>query len=81
MTVAGDPPRFVAPLPDVVTTRGGEYLWMPGLAALRTLGADDSPTSLRSAADDRGQRLGLQGGVGELLGPLRGGDERGRAGG
>ncbi|HEY2303356.1 MAG TPA: hypothetical protein VGH66_15755, partial [Acidimicrobiales bacterium] len=42
MTVAGDPPRFVAPLPDVVTTRGGEYLWMPGLAALRTLGADDA---------------------------------------
>ena len=46
MTVAGAPPRFVAPLPDVVTTRGGEYLWMPGLAALRTLGADD-PISAR----------------------------------
>jgi Dyp-type peroxidase family len=43
MTVPGTPPRFVAPLPDLVTTKGGEYLWMPGLATLRALGQADSP--------------------------------------
>jgi Dyp-type peroxidase family len=37
MTVPGAPPRLVAPLPSLVTTKGGEYLWMPGLAALRTI--------------------------------------------
>jgi Dyp-type peroxidase family len=41
MTVPGGPPRFVAPLPAVVTTKGGEYLWMPGLSVLRRLGAGD----------------------------------------
>jgi Dyp-type peroxidase family len=51
MTVPGSPPRFVAPLPNLVTTKGGEYLWMPGLAALRDLGAADSP--LMSGAGDR----------------------------
>jgi Dyp-type peroxidase family len=39
MTIAGAPPRFVSPLPRLVTTRGGEYVWMPGLAALRALGS------------------------------------------
>jgi Dyp-type peroxidase family len=37
MTVQGDPPFFVAPQPSFVTTRGGEYLFVPGLAALRTI--------------------------------------------
>ena len=37
MIVPGGPPRFVAPLPSLVTTKGGEYLWMPGLAALRAI--------------------------------------------
>jgi hypothetical protein len=37
MTVQGDPPFFVAPQPSFVTTRGGEYLFVPGLAALRAI--------------------------------------------
>jgi Dyp-type peroxidase family len=37
MTVPGHPPRFLAPQAQLVTTRGGEYLFVPGLAALRAL--------------------------------------------
>jgi Dyp-type peroxidase family len=42
MTVQGDPPFMLAPQPAFVNTRGGEYLFVPGLAALRFLagGAD-----------------------------------------
>jgi Dyp-type peroxidase family len=39
MTIPGSPPHFVAPLRQLVTTRGGEYVWMPGLAALRAIGS------------------------------------------
>jgi Dyp-type peroxidase family len=37
MTVQGDPPFFLAPQPSFVTTRGGEYLFVPGLAALAAI--------------------------------------------
>jgi Dyp-type peroxidase family len=37
MTVQGDPPFFLSPQPSFVTTRGGEYLFVPGLTALRFL--------------------------------------------
>ena len=37
MTIPGSPPRFVAPLARYVTTRGGEYLFVPGLSGLRWL--------------------------------------------
>ena len=37
LTIGGEPPRFLHPLPDVVTTRGGEYFWVPSMAALRAL--------------------------------------------
>ena len=37
MTVQGDPPFMLSPQGPFVTTRGGEYLFMPGLAALRAL--------------------------------------------
>ncbi len=37
MTVQGDPPFMLSPQPSFVTTRGGEYLFVPGLAALRFL--------------------------------------------
>ena len=40
-TIPGKTPKFVHPLPDLVTTRGGEYLWVPSMAALRLL-ADGS---------------------------------------
>jgi hypothetical protein len=39
MTVQGRPPRFLAPQEQLVTTRGGEYLFVPGIAALRSLAA------------------------------------------
>jgi Dyp-type peroxidase family len=37
MTVQGNPPFMLGPQGPFVTTRGGEYLFMPGIAALRAL--------------------------------------------
>lgn len=34
MTIQGQPPRFLYPLPQVVTTRGGEYFFLPSLTGL-----------------------------------------------
>jgi hypothetical protein len=39
MSVEGDPPFFLAPAASFVTTRGGEYLFAPGIRALRALAA------------------------------------------
>ena len=39
MTVPGRPPRFLAPQRQLVTMRGGEYLFVPGRTALRQLAA------------------------------------------
>jgi hypothetical protein len=37
MTLPGAPPHFLSPLPEVVSTRGGGYFLLPGLAGLRAL--------------------------------------------
>jgi len=37
MTIQGSPPLFLAPQPTFVTTRGGDYLFVPGLRTLRAL--------------------------------------------
>ena len=37
MTVQGDPPFFLGPQAPFVLTRGGEYLFAPGIAALGAL--------------------------------------------
>jgi Dyp-type peroxidase family len=39
MTVQGEPPFFLAPQRAFVLTKGGEYLFVPGIRALRALGA------------------------------------------
>ena len=39
MTVPGRPPCFVGPLSRVVTVRGGEYFFTPGLNGLHHLAA------------------------------------------
>ncbi|HEY1357077.1 MAG TPA: Dyp-type peroxidase [Thermoleophilaceae bacterium] len=37
MTIQGEQPRFLAPLHSFVSTRGGDYFFAPGIAALRAL--------------------------------------------
>ena len=37
MTIQGTPPRFLPGIPEFVTTRGGEYFFKPGIAAMRWL--------------------------------------------
>src|SRR5204863_6474718 len=39
MTVPGDPPYFLGPLARVVTVRGGEYFFVPGVNGLNYLAA------------------------------------------
>lgn len=39
MTIQGDPPHFVAGQPRFVTVRGGEYVFVPSIAGLRSLSA------------------------------------------
>jgi Dyp-type peroxidase family len=39
MTLQGDPPFFLSPQGPFVSTRGGEYLFVPGITALRALAA------------------------------------------
>ncbi len=39
MTVQGEPPSLLAPQLPFVTTRGGEYLFVPGIAALAAIAA------------------------------------------
>jgi Dyp-type peroxidase family len=39
MTVPGEPPRFLSPLPRFVTVRGGEYLFVPGRRGVAALAA------------------------------------------
>jgi Dyp-type peroxidase family len=37
MTIQGAPPGFLAPLSSFITTRGGDYFFVPGVAGLRAL--------------------------------------------
>ena len=37
MTIQGNPPFFLAPQEAFVKTRGGEYLYVPGITALAAL--------------------------------------------
>jgi Dyp-type peroxidase family len=39
MTIPGDPPYFLGPLERLVSTRGGEYFFCPGINGLRYLAA------------------------------------------
>ena len=37
MTIQGDPPFFLAPMEAFVKTKGGEYLFVPGISALAAI--------------------------------------------
>jgi Dyp-type peroxidase family len=54
MTVQGEPPFMLSPQPSFVTTRGGEYLFVPGLAALRFLAGDAGDVGDAVEADGAG---------------------------
>ncbi len=41
MVIQGEQPFYLSPQPPFVSTKGGEYLFVPGIAALRALGAGD----------------------------------------
>ncbi len=41
MTIQGERPRFLAPLPSFCRIRGGDYFFAPGIAALRALAAGE----------------------------------------
>ena len=52
MTVQGDPPFFLAPQGPFVTMRGGEYMFVPGIAALTAIAAGiPSPPYVDSARE------------------------------
>ena len=44
MTIQGTPPAYLSPQWPFVITRGGEYLFLPGITALRALGAASDAT-------------------------------------
>ena len=49
-TIPGVTPKFLHPLPELVSTKGGEYLWVPSLRALRAIGEgafERTPDSFR----------------------------------
>ncbi len=59
-TIPGDVPKFVHPLVELVTTRGGEYLWVPSIDGLRRLANADwsAPPPLASTHSAAGVLLG-----------------------
>jgi Dyp-type peroxidase family len=56
MTVQGDPPFMLSPQPSFVTMRGGEYLFVPGLGALRFLAGGATRTPAGTLASRRSSR-------------------------
>ena len=75
-TIPGVTPTFLHPLPDLVTTKGGEYLWVPSLRALRAIGEasfERPPSSFRNPRPATIREVGqwLVGiGVGLAVAPL-----------
>jgi Dyp-type peroxidase family len=53
MTVQGRPPWFVAAVPRFVTTRGGDYFFLPGISALRLLSSGLPATDARPWSQPR----------------------------
>lgn len=75
-TIPGVTPTFLHPLPELVTTKGGEYLWVPSLRALRAIGEaafERPPSSFRSPRPATLREVGqwaLGIGVGLAVAPL-----------
>jgi Dyp-type peroxidase family len=69
-TIPGPVPKFVHPLAEVVTTRGGEYLWTPSIAALHALATstwiEKTPAGSTRDAGERAAGTAL----GTLLAPV-----------
>ena len=65
-TIPGPVPKFVHPVAEVVTTRGGEYLWVPSMDGLRRLAERD--WAARPPASQRHEAAGAA--VGTALAPL-----------
>ena len=69
-TIPGETPKFVHPIPELVTTRGGEYLWVPSMEALRHLAGVAPGAVSRVSMRERASERVLGTALGVALAPL-----------
>jgi Dyp-type peroxidase family len=69
-TIPGETPKFVHPIPELVTTRGGEYLWVPSMDALRQLAGVTPGDAVRCSLGERATERMLGTVLGVALAPL-----------
>lgn len=67
--IPGPVPKLLHPLPELVTTRGGEYLWVPSVSSLHRLAAGDFSVEPEPPGDSLATQL-LGGVLGATLAPV-----------
>ncbi len=69
-TIPGPVPKFVHPLAEVVTTRGGEYLWAPSMAALHALSTSSWTTKTAPEPTTSATERAAGAALGTVLAPV-----------